>query len=353
MLIKEITDQEVWDKFVNFHLLQSWNWGEFQKVLGKRVYRFGVYGDNSELIVVFQAFEVQSKFFRFLYLPNAPVFKDNDPFDKNNSFDLTKYKDILEKILLRTKNIAQEMSLDFIKVDPLFLNIEKNVNLLRSLGFVESPIETQAGNKWLLDLRQGDKELLSQMNKTTKYSITRALTENLIANKATYREFDRFWNLFSYSALQNRFTTNSQIYHQTQFNFLKSKNEYEIFYINDEKNQMHAAIAVSFYKKVASYLHSCSLKSKEIPIQYASRLLLWEAIKEAKNRGCEYFDFYGIARNDQDKTDPWYGFTDFKKSFGGFNITMLKTYDFPNKKFRYFFYLLSENFRKIRRKFRN
>ena len=47
MTIKEITDKNIWEDFLNVveekTFLQSWNWGEFQKMMNDRIWRFGIY----------------------------------------------------------------------------------------------------------------------------------------------------------------------------------------------------------------------------------------------------------------------------------------------------------------------
>ncbi|MFH2104837.1 MAG: peptidoglycan bridge formation glycyltransferase FemA/FemB family protein, partial [Parcubacteria group bacterium] len=49
----------------------------------------------------------------------------------------------------------------------------------------------------------------------------------------------------------------------------------------------------------------------------APHLLQWEAIKEAKKRDLQYYDFGGIAPADANKNHPWSGITRFKRGFGG------------------------------------
>lgn len=54
---------------------------------------------------------------------------------------------------------------------------------------------------------------------------------------------------------------------------------------------------------------------------FGQHLLVWEAIKRAKKAGCRIFDFEGIADRRYRFTRQWQGFSHFKKSFGGQEIT--------------------------------
>ncbi|MEK7143873.1 MAG: peptidoglycan bridge formation glycyltransferase FemA/FemB family protein, partial [Patescibacteria group bacterium] len=76
-------------------------------------------------------------------------------------------------------------------------------------------------------------------------------------------------------------------------------------------------------------------------------LLQWEAIKEAKNRGCRFYNFWGIAPENNPK-HPWAGLTLFKKGFGGFSEEYIPAHDFVIK-YSYWFVCLIEKIRKIRR----
>jgi lipid II:glycine glycyltransferase (peptidoglycan interpeptide bridge formation enzyme) len=61
--------------------------------------------------------------------------------------------------------------------------------------------------------------------------------------------------------------------------------------------------------------------------------LQWEAIKEAKSRGCKTYNFWGIApeiKNPEDikvSLHPWAGLSLFKMGFGGERKEYVKTQD--------------------------
>ena len=53
MEVKEIQDKNIWENFLSEYeektFLQSWNWGEFQEIMGNKIWRLGVY-DKENLI---------------------------------------------------------------------------------------------------------------------------------------------------------------------------------------------------------------------------------------------------------------------------------------------------------------
>jgi len=61
-------------------------------------------------------------------------------------------------------------------------------------------------------------------------------------------------------------------------------------------------------------------KQKAIIIGCANRLMIWEAIKYAKEKGIKVFDMGGIYTG-EDRNDPRYTINTFKRSFGGELVT--------------------------------
>ena len=78
MEIKEIKNKEVWENFLlgceEKTFLESWNWGEFQKKEGEKIWRFGVFG-NEELIALALAVKIKAKRGTFLFVPHGPIIK--------------------------------------------------------------------------------------------------------------------------------------------------------------------------------------------------------------------------------------------------------------------------------------
>lgn len=72
----------------------------------------------------------------------------------------------------------------------------------------------------------------------------------------------------------------------------------------------------------------------------ATVALLTNSIMDAKEQGITQFDFWGIAPDRTSKDHPWYGFTEFKKSFGGEPRHYAGTYDLPVQSARYRLYRL-------------
>lgn len=84
-------------------------------------------------------------------------------------------------------------------------------------------------------------------------------------------------------------------------------------YSNDK---LIGGILLLFWKQTAYYwLAGATREGKKLA---APTLLVWEALKLSKQRGCKRFDFVGVWDERQPhKFSDWKGFTKFKEGFGG------------------------------------
>ena len=78
MEIREITDKRIWEEFLGQcaekTFLQSWDWGEFQKMMQNKIWRFGIYESN-ELISVALVVKNIARRGTFLLIPHGPVVR--------------------------------------------------------------------------------------------------------------------------------------------------------------------------------------------------------------------------------------------------------------------------------------
>lgn len=86
-------------------------------------------------------------------------------------------------------------------------------------------------------------------------------------------------------------------------------------------------ILLLFYDGIAYYwFASATFSGKKL---FAPTLLVWEALKCAKKRGCSQFDFEGICDDRFPKaSESWRGFTKFKEDFGGKKVALMENFYF-------------------------
>lgn len=311
--IREIQDREIWDSFMQGYgkisLFQSYEWGEVQKRMRVNVYRYGIFSEKI-LLGVFQVAVMKSRRGTFLHVRHGPVMSEQS-------------QDLWQAFVLFMKDMGTKEHAQFFRVNPMIPDSETNRNILRDFGFRPSPIHAMDAEYCLvLDITKSEEELLSSMRKTTRYEIRKA--ESLGVQVHQYEDkkhIDHFFDLYKKTALRHEFVPHSGI--REEFDVF-SKDGKAVYFEVMHDNEPLAGAIILFYMGQAIYHHGASIPSK-IPAAYA---IQWEAIREAKRRGCSRYNFWGIAPEEK-KNHPWRGITAFKYGFGGAPESYVHAHDYP------------------------
>jgi lipid II:glycine glycyltransferase (peptidoglycan interpeptide bridge formation enzyme) len=334
MEIKEIKDKETWEIFLldcqEKSFLQSWNWGEFNKMMGDKVWRLGIYEkisnlkdqisntNQGELVAVAQVVGIKAKRGRFLFVPHGPAI--------NQKIENLKFK-IIQKLLEKLKEIAREERADFIRIAPVWQRNEENIKIFKELGFREAATHIHPELTWELDISYPLDKILSEMRKTTRYLIRQGMKNQdlKIEKSEKIDDIKGFNKLYQETVDRHHFVPFSPDYLKNELLAFLPDNQISIFFAK-YKEEVLASAMIIFWQNIAFYHQGASTqKYPKVPAAY---LLQWQAIKEAKERGCRLYNFWGIAPSDNPR-HPWAGLSLFKMGFGGYKKEYLKTQDLP------------------------
>ncbi len=369
MEIKELNNKEEWEGFLaqcgEKTFLQSWNWGEFNIKMGSQIWRFGAY-NGSKLLAVALVIKVSARRGTFLFIPHGPIVLD--------SLVAEDRKEILELLLVQLSSIAKRERASFIRVSPLFSDSEENKDIFSDLGFRQAPMHASAYEAtWKLDIYPAEDELLRNMRKTTRY-LVKKVAENpdvSIEISSDPKNIETYQQLNKKVAKRQRFVPFSDSFVKNEFEVFAKDREVIFLFgryspptnfeikngvkkINPElnsklvggKSEVAAGAIVIFWQGIGFYHQAASLgKFAKLSIPY---LLQWEAIREAKKRGCLIYDFWGFTDPVKFPKHPWAGPTLFKMGFGGYSRSYMKTQDFVISK-KYWINYIIEKLRKSRR----
>lgn len=334
--IELIDKQEIWDEFLtsqeHSNILQSWSFGEFQKEFGRKVWRIGLFDENI-LVGVALAQLKRMKLRSHIYVSNGPVIKQEY------------LKDGLEKFKGYLKALAIQEKVVFARMDPLLENNKENNRLIKSVGLTKASTHEQAEHKWILDISSEEETILSQMEKNTRYEIKKSQKEGVeISISKELNDYSEFEKLFLITAKRQKFIYHPLEYYRLQFEIMSKYDNYSVVTARKSGKVISSAL-IGFYGDSAFYLHAASLNDREINKLMGPQAVVWASILEAKRRGMKYFDFWGIASDDNPK-NSWAGFTRFKKGFGGYLFKTIRAYDIPVAP-HYFVISLLEKYREI------
>ncbi len=342
MEIKGIENKSLWENFLSEceerTFLQSWNWGEFQKRMGNKIWRLGVF-KNDELIGGALVIKIEARRGSFLFVPHGPIIKSQISNLKSQ---------ILKELLNKLKKIAKEEKCSFIRIAPIWERTTESERIFKDLGFRPAPMHTHPEVTWELNLEKPEEDLLMNMRKTTRYLIRQGLKnkEIQIEKSQDPKDIEIFNELYQKTVDRHHFVPFSLRYLKNEFQVFASDNQSLIF-LAKYRNEYLASAVVIFWQNIAFYHHGASsMKYPKIPASY---LLQWEAIKAAKQKGCKIYNFWGIAETES-KKHPFWGLTLFKKGFGGYEKKYVRTQDLPLS-FKYWFTYFFEKLRKKKRGF--
>lgn len=338
MQIREINERATWEDFLSKckekTFLSSFSWGEFQEKEGNKIWRLGIF-EQDKLISVSLVVKVKAKRGTFLFVPHGPVLLNDE--------DKTK---VIPLLIQELKNLCLKEKAVFLRISPILLRNEENENIFKSLKMKDAPIHMHPEITWELSLSPSFEEILKGMRKTTRYLIRQAEKNKdiQIVKENSLKGVELFNEIYKETAKRHKFTPFSLNYLKNEFLCFNKNNEVAL-YLGKYKGEVVSSCMIIYIKDSGFYHQGASLsKYNNIPVSYAMQ---FEAIKEAKERGCKTYNFWGI-QDEEHKNHPWAGLTLFKMGFGGYRKEYVKTKDLPLSPL-YLFNFIIEKLRKIKR----
>jgi len=160
----------------------------------------------------------------------------------------------------------------------------------------------------VIDLTKSNEEILAQMKPKGRYNIKLAQKKEVQIREEP--KADEFYELLQETTSRDKFHGHNKDFYQKMIDMVDDAK----LYIAEYQGEPIAGLIATFYKDTATYYYGASSnKHRNVMAPY---LLQWHAICEAKSKGCNYYDFLGIAPEGA-KNHPWQGVTAFKRKFGG------------------------------------
>ena len=281
---------------------------------------------------------------RVLYMPKGPLLAD------------WSNQDLSEKILDDLAGFARQRRTLQMKIDP---DLELGwgvpggddfqgcaegkdfLEMLRRKGWVYSPEQIQFKNTVLVDLTEDEDQILARMKSKTRYNIRLSGRKGIQIRLGGDSDLPALYRMYADTSLRAGFAIRGEAYYLKLWrSFLdESKGEGDDPQaqpiIAEYEGQMVAGAVIFKFGKQAWYLHGMSLP--EHSEKMAPHLVQWEAIRWAKDQGCEKYDMWG-APDEFDESDSLWGVYRFKRGFGGEVTLTIGAWDFPARPFSYAVY---------------
>lgn len=315
------TNSEAWDSALlkhGGHLLQSWKWGEFKSRHGWQPERLHVSTANGE------------GFAQVLFRSRGPVsigYCPRGPLVVGNAAEVWPVlKKEIDKVARKRRAISVilEPNDEFIPLGQL-----------SGTGLKPGPEHNQPGRTVMLPLGP-DEVMLKHMHQKTRYSVRLAMRRGVDIEYADPRDqkaIDAYYELLEDTANRNEFAVHSREYYD---DFLEVFGDDAFFVFARFEGNLCAVVIAAAFGDTGTYMYGAS--STVHRGHGAAFLLQFEAMKWARDRGCEQYDLWGIPMQDPDsvtsddktsiagtKGDDWRGIYRFKTGFGGAIINLPDT----------------------------
>ena len=299
-----------WNAFIVAHsadggFLQSWQWGEFQKSLGNRIFRFAVVDGQGALQAAALVIKNELPFeYNYLYAPRGPVM---------SGFDAKTFSCLRACI----DQAARDEKSFLVRFDPSWpasVNDRSSAgeDILRAANWRKGDYEIQPKCAFIIDLARPEEEILGEMKTKTRYNINLAQRKGVhVRTSGELADLEEFWTLTKQTAARDGFNTHAKEHYKKMLEIIGPSGILQL-YLAEYDGKVVAASLVSFFGTTATYLHGASSSLyRDVMAPY---LVHWEAIRTASQLGYRQYDFGGV--NGETYRNPkWQGITRFKIGF--------------------------------------
>ena len=272
--------------------LQSKEWFDFQKSLGREVFLYERGGVKAGIIKLPLPFKKS-----YLYLPHGPAMD----FNRMTGGIDNEVRNFVHYL----KDLAKKEKAIFIKAEPLNDSVAQ---FLAKNKFKKSKKEIQPHKTIILDLLKSEEEILAAMHHKTRYNIKVAEKYNVLVQPSF--DLDIFWKLMKKTAKRDKFSSHSKEYYEKLLNFFSDSSEIKTrLFLAYHQDQPVAGLILLLYGETGYYLHGASdYDHRSLMAPY---LLHWSVINFLKKENFNNYDLWGID------ACRWPGVSRFKLGWGG------------------------------------
>lgn len=305
------------------HFQQSPAWQSFQEALGRQTFQKS--GKDWSFLAVLERGKGNTR----LFCPYGPHAKDGSSF-----------MEAIDELIV----LAKATKVSFIRIEP---EAPHFAELLKKRGWHKTAYQSHnPEHTRIIDLTQPKDQLISQMAQPVRNIYRNYHKKNVSVTKSTNpKDIEIFLELIHQVADRTGMNPHSDDYFRQQANSLLPTGKAQLWIAKIDGTPIATAITFDS-SSTRYYAHAAASALPEHRRLNAGTALVAEAIIDAKKQGLDSFDLYGIAPDDAPPTHPWKGFTKFKTSFGGQNVSRGGTWELPARLLSYWTYRAYQTIRR-------
>lgn len=316
---------EEWNRFLarhpNGHLLQTYQWAQFKQPYGWSASRV-LARERGKIVGGAQVLFRDLRFATAAYVPKGPVV------------DFGRDASVSQSIFEAIHGLCRERRAVFLRIEPDLPDSPALAQRLTALGFRFGG-KVQPRSTLILDIRPEFDDILAGMKSKTRYNIRLAERRGITVREASEGDLSTFYRLSVITSARDDFPIHEERYYRHAYRIFVPAGMARLFLAEYEGEPLGGLMVFAF-GNTAWYMYGAS--SNRHRNLMPNHLLQWCAIRWAKSRGCEQYDFWGIpdqvgedpAAGDEasERSDGLWGVYRFKAGFGGEAVRYLGAYDY-------------------------
>jgi lipid II:glycine glycyltransferase (peptidoglycan interpeptide bridge formation enzyme) len=299
----ELLSPQAWENFISqnlqAHILQTSSWGALKSEFGwsPRFIRQG----NTGAMMLFRPLPLGLS---IAYIPRGPVGREN-----------------WDELWPGLDELCHQEKAIFLRVEPdIWEPVEGNFIDEQLPGFIQTDQTIQPPQTIVIDLDASEDDLMMGMKSKTRYNIRLAERKDVVVRPSV--DVKTFHKMMLTTGNRDEFGIHSYNYYQRTYDLFSQKDAC-VLLIAEYQNQPLAGLMAFAYGDTAWYFYGASTNQERN--RMPTYLLQWKAMLWAKNKGCKYYDLWGVpdypeeTLEDQfiERSDGLWGVYRFKRGFGG------------------------------------
>lgn len=321
------------------HILQTWQWGEFKGRNGWQALRLvwrrsdGVPAAAAQVLLRGLRPGKVGSLFKVAYTPRGPLLDWEDAA-------------LRTRVLADLERRAAQQGAIFLKMDPeLILGVgvpgeadaiqtagaQEVLAELRRRGWQLSGEQIQFRNTIWVDLEGSEDDWLARMRQKTRYNLRLAARKGVSVRLGTEEDLTLLYRMYAETSLRDGFVIRPEGYYRQVWGDFHQAGMADLLIAEVDRQPVAGLILFSFGGR-AWYLYGMSRDAHREKMP--NYLLQWEAMRQAKSRGCRTYDLWG-APDVFSPQDSMWGVYRFKEGLGGQVVRTSGAWDFPARKILY------------------
>jgi lipid II:glycine glycyltransferase (peptidoglycan interpeptide bridge formation enzyme) len=326
-------DRPAWDAFIasrpEADLLQSWGWGECTALAGEPPARL-LLDDNGQIRGVAQALMRPAGFGRQVaYVAHGPIWDRSAP-DADRLFAW---------LLQGLRTLARKEKALVVKLDPRAEPGDAtNIIGLAVANKLRPAPDLQAPTTRIVELLRGLDQPDASWHADARRLSRRAEREGTkvtISREPDAAEIAILHELLTATGERSDFRVRSPEFLERLASELSASNGW---YLGIARVQ-DTPIAVMAFPRIgnrAYYLYGALRRDPKYKHNYGAHAVMATMLRTLGAEGCTTVDMWGVVEPDDTTADPaWRGFSDFKRTFGGFPLRHPGLFDLVTDRFWY------------------